>query len=112
MLNETPVLYKKTKHKLEPTSSELDPKIEDLIDEQEVFELICNIYDPEHTETTLEELNVVKKSLITVNNNEKRIRVLYTPTIPHCSMATVIGLCIKVMLMRSISKLYKVFKII
>ena len=38
-----------------------------------------------------------------------RMRMLYVsrPTIPHCSMATLIGLSIRVKLMRSLPKKYK-----
>lgn len=39
--------------------------------------------------------------------NDKLIRVFFTPTIPHCTMATLIGLCIKVKLIRSVSTKYK-----
>jgi metal-sulfur cluster biosynthetic enzyme len=35
------------------------------------------------------------------------IKVLYTPTIPHCSMAQMIGLMLKVKLLRSVSGRYK-----
>jgi hypothetical protein len=36
------------------------------------------------------------------------IRVTFTPTVEHCSMATVIGLCIRVKLIRSLPPRYKV----
>lgn len=36
------------------------------------------------------------------------MEVLFTPTIPHCSMATLIGLCIRVKLLRSLSLRYKI----
>ena len=32
----------------------------------------------------------------------------FTPTIPHCSMATLIGLCIRVKLLRSLPPRFKV----
>lgn len=60
-------------------------------------DLIRNINDPEHP-LALEELNVVQAEHIFVNNVERHIVVLFTPTIPHCSMATLIGLCIKIKL--------------
>ncbi|KAJ9103343.1 hypothetical protein QFC19_004441 [Naganishia cerealis] len=86
------------------------------IDEQEVFGMsclhrlprtlaptdtsICNgpsdllrsITDPEHP-LTLEQLAVVSASQIKVSNKKGHERVLieFTPTIPHCSMATLIG---------------------
>ena len=34
--------------------------------------------------------------------------VLFTPTIPHCSMATLIGLAIRVKLLRSLPPRFKV----
>ena len=45
---------------------------------------------------------------IYVDDNAKSVEVHFTPTIPHCSMATLIGLCIRVKLLRSLSKKYKV----
>ena len=36
------------------------------------------------------------------------IRIFFTPTIPHCSMATLIGLCIRVKLIRSLPSRFKV----
>ncbi len=34
--------------------------------------------------------------------------VWFTPTIPHCSMATLIGLCIRVKLIRSLPRRFKI----
>lgn len=88
-----------------------------------IFELIRDIKDPEHP-NTLEDLNVVCKEdiIVDVINEEnylkhlkskdcprndkllkmclpmKYIKVKFTPTIAYCSMASVIGLCIKVQL--------------
>jgi len=36
------------------------------------------------------------------------VSVEFTPTIPHCSMATLIGLSIRVQLLRSLPERYKV----
>jgi len=80
---------------------------EDLIDSLEVFNVIRNINDPEHP-LTLEQLNVVKLEDIFVYNDENRIQVYFTPNIPHCSMATLIGLCLRVKLLRSFPENYKV----
>ncbi|KAL7481503.1 hypothetical protein ACHAW6_007184 [Cyclotella cf. meneghiniana] len=95
----------------------------------EVFNIIRNIQDPEHP-LTLEQLNVVRLELITVvdihpdldcinetaSSSENRIKksrfstviVQFTPTIPHCSMATLIGLTIRVKLLRSLPSRFKV----
>ncbi|KAJ9115075.1 Cytosolic iron-sulfur assembly component 2B [Naganishia vaughanmartiniae] len=79
------------------------------IDEQEVFDLIRSITDPEHP-LTLEQLAVVSASQIKVSNKKGHERVLieFTPTIPHCSMATLIGLTLRVRLLRALPPRYKV----
>lgn len=51
---------------------------------------------------SLEELGVVQMAHIEVNEADKSIAVLFTPTIPHCSMATLIGLCIKIKIRQSL----------
>ncbi|EQB60516.1 hypothetical protein NAPIS_ORF01890 [Vairimorpha apis BRL 01] len=68
-----------------------------------IFELIRDIKDPEH-DFTLEQLNVVKKEYISIfeftKDDEclnvglpvKCLMVRFVPTIPHCSMAAIIGL--------------------
>lgn len=43
-----------------------------------------------------------------VNDAENTVGVEFTPTIPHCSMATLIGLSIKVKLLRSLPDRFKV----
>ncbi|KAG2470092.1 MIP18 protein, partial [Polypterus senegalus] len=43
-----------------------------------------------------------------VNDNESTVSVEFTPTIPHCSMATLIGLSIKVKLLRSLPDRFKI----
>lgn len=70
-------------------------------------DILRKINDPEHP-LTLEQLNVVKLENIFVNNQEQIIKVRFTPTIPHCSMATLIGLCLRVKLLRSLPDNYKV----
>lgn len=89
----------------------------------EVFEIIRNIQDPEHP-LTLEQLGVVSRAQVEVHDNRVemesddpslqkrllpfgRVNVRFTPTIPHCSMATQIGLCLKVKLDRSLPKRFK-----
>mmetsp|Transcript_27273 Transcript_27273/g.69432 ORF Transcript_27273/g.69432 Transcript_27273/m.69432 type:complete len:184 (-) Transcript_27273:396-947(-) len=77
------------------------------IDELEVFEHIRDITDPEHP-YTLEQLNVVEEKLISVDDSKGRVRVNFTPTVSHCSMATLIGLSIRVRLMRALPQRFKV----
>lgn len=72
-----------------------------------ILDLVRLINDPEHP-LTLEELHVVQQSLIKVDNEHKEVFVNFTPTIPHCSMATLIGLSIRVKLLRSLPPKFKV----
>jgi metal-sulfur cluster biosynthetic enzyme len=89
----------------EEQEQEWDENVQDPLDALEIFQLIRNINDPEHPHT-LEQLNVVQPSLIQMQDNVLTVR--FTPTIPHCSMATLIGLCIRVRLLRSLPKKIKV----
>ncbi|KAI5178371.1 hypothetical protein PAEPH01_2553 [Pancytospora epiphaga] len=80
------------------------------VDIGSVFEIIRDIKDPEHP-YSLEQLNVVSKSDIFIDETEgcngkdsgvcctvglpiPCVTVIFTPTVPHCSMASMIGLCI------------------
>lgn len=42
------------------------------------------------------------------SNNIRLIRVEFTPTVPHCSLATLIGLCIRVKLQRILTEKFKI----
>jgi len=98
----------------------------DAVEAREVFDIIRNIQDPEHP-LSLEQLNVVNLDHVLVidggdensdgsrlNNAKKKgsvfphVDVRFTPTIPHCSMAMLIGLCIRVKLLRSLPTRFKV----
>uniref|UniRef100_A0A8I3WVN0 Cytosolic iron-sulfur assembly component 2A n=1 Tax=Callithrix jacchus TaxID=9483 RepID=A0A8I3WVN0_CALJA len=59
----------------------------------EVYDLIRTIRDPEKP-STLEELEVVSESCVEVqeiNEEEYLVIIRFTPTVPHCSLATLIG---------------------
>ncbi|KAK1757399.1 protein AE7 [Echria macrotheca] len=84
------------------------------LDEQEVYDLISVISDPEHPHT-LGELNVVRLPDIHVTppprNNPKglgNVQVELTPTINHCSLATVIGLAVRVRLEQTLPPNYRI----
>jgi len=72
-----------------------------------VFDLIRNIEDPEHP-LTLEQLRVVTIDQIKVNPAKREVDVTFTPTIPHCSSAAIIGLMIRAKLTRGLPENYKV----
>jgi metal-sulfur cluster biosynthetic enzyme len=69
--------------------------------------MLRHINDPEHP-LSLEQLNVVRPELISVDPLTSTIRVDFTPTIPNCTMATLIGLMIRVKLHRSLPSRFKV----
>lgn len=104
--NINPKLYRKIDERL-VTAEDEDEDIADEFDAREIFDLIRNINDPEHP-LTLEELNVVEQNLIEIDNKANKISVKFTPTIPHCSMATLIGLSIRVQLLRALPSRFKV----
>lgn len=104
--NLNPHVYEKGSER-QITSTDHDEDVVDEIDEREIFDIIRNINDPEHP-LTLEDLRVLEEKNITVNNNENTVHVNFTPTIPHCSMATLIGLSIRVQLLRALPSRFKV----
>ncbi|KAK8844137.1 hypothetical protein IAR55_006931 [Kwoniella newhampshirensis] len=75
------------------------------IDAEEVYDLLRSITDPEHP-VSLEQLRVVNLEDINVAGN--RVLVYLTPTIPHCSMSTLIGLSLRVRLLRALPPRYRV----
>jgi metal-sulfur cluster biosynthetic enzyme len=84
-----------------PDSANLQKTLQD-----KVFDVIRDIQDPEHPHS-LEELSVVQRSSIAVQHpvddcpGYGRVTVTFTPTVPHCSLASVIGLSIQAKLARS-----------
>lgn len=103
--NIAPSTYEKAKDRV-TTAEELNDDVEDEVDAREIFDHIRSINDPEHP-LTLEELNVVDENNITVDLDELLVDVAFRPTIPHCSMATLIGLAIRVKLLRCLPPMFK-----
>ncbi|KAF9501173.1 FAM96B protein [Pleurotus eryngii] len=89
----------------EEADVEVDENTVEPIDQDEIFDLIRHISDPEHP-NSLEELRVVSAPQISVSEN--RVIVEFTPTVPHCGMSTLIGLSIRVRLMQSLPPRFKV----
>lgn len=110
MLNENPIVHQVTASVYKFSESDLndlDDDVREDVTADEVFELIRYINDPEHP-LTLEQLNVVSLDNVIVDDATNTVEILFTPTIPHCSMATLIGLCIRVKLLRSLARRFKV----
>ncbi|KAK3725571.1 hypothetical protein RRG08_042989 [Elysia crispata] len=104
--NANPLVFEITKDR-QILPEEEDDSVTDKFDRREIFDLIRVINDPEHP-LTLEELNVVVESNIKVDDDKNSVYVEFVPTIPHCSMATLIGLSIRVKLLRSLPPRFKV----
>ncbi|XP_050823328.1 cytosolic iron-sulfur assembly component 2A isoform X2 [Gopherus flavomarginatus] len=67
-----------------------------------LLDIIRTIRDPEKP-NTLEELEVVTESCVEVHEigeDEYLVTIRFTPTVPHCSLATLIGLCLRIKLQR------------
>ncbi|EEH17780.1 hypothetical protein PABG_00343 [Paracoccidioides brasiliensis Pb03] len=92
-----------------------DDLIAEPIDEQEIFDLISTIADPEHP-ISLGSLAVVSLPDISIRHSLpsnpdsplRTVTVLITPTITHCSLATVIGLGVRVRLEQSLPHRFRV----
>jgi metal-sulfur cluster biosynthetic enzyme len=106
MINPNPIIYNtSSSSSYNYSTQDLDSSVYEPIDQPEVFDMIRHINDPEHP-LTLEQLNVAQLARIQVDGTH--ISIQFTPTVPHCSMATLIGLCIRAKLLRSLPKPYKV----
>ncbi|KAJ3286549.1 Mitotic spindle-associated MMXD complex subunit MIP18 [Borealophlyctis nickersoniae] len=106
--NANPTIYDVTRSSARASKPEdEDEGVADIFDAEEVFDLIRHINDPEHP-LTLEQLNVTQLEHITIDPVSSHVTIKFTPTIPHCSMATLIGLCIRVRLLRALPERFKV----
>ncbi|GAB2273411.1 Protein ae7 [Dionaea muscipula] len=108
-INENPTVYQKKERRsrLSSACNVGDEYAVEPIDELEIFDHVRDIKDPEHP-YSLEELKVVAEDAIELDNKHSCVRVSFTPTVEHCSMAVLIGLCLRVKLMRSLPSRYKV----
>ena len=94
-------------------SSDSEEEEAEEIDEQEVFDLISTISDPEHP-LSLGSLAVVSLPDIKITppsspkSRISTVQVLVTPTITHCSLATVIGLGVRVRLEQALPPRFRV----
>ncbi|KAG7668635.1 hypothetical protein Ndes2526B_g03741 [Nannochloris sp. 'desiccata'] len=107
LINPAPIVHER-RH-IAKRRKAVDPNDENArepIDSLEIFEHIRDIVDPEHP-YSLEQLNVVSEDAIDVDDIVGSVKVEFTPTVDHCSMATLIGLCIRVKLLRTLPPRFK-----
>lgn len=98
MDNPNPQVKAVSKERRSPTSKQTF--------QQRVFDVIRDIRDPEHPHS-LEELSVIDLDSIRIRPPPEdspgygKISIAFTPTVPHCSLASIIGLSIQAKLKRS-----------
>ncbi|CAH9117213.1 unnamed protein product [Cuscuta europaea] len=107
LINANPIIYEKRERRARCTPVDKDESAVEPIDQEEIFDHLRDIKDPEHP-YSLEELKVITEDAIEVDDNRSYVRVTFTPTVEHCSMATIIGLCLRVKLLRCLPSRYKV----
>ncbi|KAM0003375.1 putative MIP18 family, Fe-S cluster assembly domain superfamily [Helianthus debilis subsp. tardiflorus] len=101
LINANPVVREKKVRITRPDHLHLHSNA--LVDPLDIYDILSNIHivrdirDPEHP-YSLEQLSVLSEDSITVDEKLARILITFTPTIQHCSMATVIGLCLRIKL--------------
>ena len=96
-----------------PQSSDSEDEAREEIDEQEVYDLISSIQDPDHPISlgSLGVINLEDISLVPPTSPRSRIStvtVLLTPTTSACSLTTVIGLGVKVRLLNALPPRFRV----
>ncbi|KAL2263543.1 hypothetical protein VTK26DRAFT_6279 [Humicola hyalothermophila] len=98
------------------SSSDEEEDENEPVDEQDIYDLISTISDPEHPHT-LGQLSVVRLPDIHLSpspselpgpNSLVTVLVELTPTINHCSLATVIGLAVRCRLEQALPPNYRV----
>lgn len=109
LLNANPVVHAKKERvaRSDDTQSAASTSAAGAVDPLDVYDHVRDIRDPEHP-YSLEQLSVLSEESITVDDRLGRILITFTPTIQHCSMATVIGLCLRVKLRHCFPPHYKV----
>ncbi|XP_028106716.1 protein AE7-like [Camellia sinensis] len=106
LINANPIVYEEKEHRTRTAPDDVDKYDVEPIDQLEIFDHLRDIKDPEHP-YSLEELKVISEDAIEVDDKHNCVRVTFTPTVEHCSMVTVIGLCLLVKLMCSLLMRYK-----
>ncbi|KAB8230142.1 hypothetical protein ETB97_010155 [Aspergillus alliaceus] len=97
------------------SDSDDDKLMEEPIDEQEIYDLVSSISDPEHpislgalAVVSLPDISIAPTLPYVPASPLRTVTVLITPTITHCSLATVIGLGVRVRLEQSLPSRFRV----
>ncbi|OHT04020.1 hypothetical protein TRFO_28561 [Tritrichomonas foetus] len=96
--NPNPVVYESGEY-IRQTHDDLESPNREPIDSLEIYQHIRHILDPEHP-LTLEQLHIVNPDHIKVDDKNGSVDVIFTPTVPNCSLPAILGLCIREKLLR------------
>ena len=78
----------------------------DEITSDDIYAIIRDLRDPEHAELNLAELGILRSDYCKVDGIH--VNVQFRPTSTTCSLATIIGLLIKVKLTQALPKYYRI----
>ena len=106
LINPNPDVYEVKE--IERAEQDIDDEdTPEAIDRLDIFNLVRGVRDPEHP-NTLEQLKVLNLDGVDLDNGSKEVVVWITPTVTHCSQASLIGLCVRVKLLRTLPQRFKV----
>ncbi|XP_023641464.1 protein AE7-like 2 [Capsella rubella] len=110
LVNENPIVYPKRERRVrtDQINDDTNEFSVEPIDRLEIFDRIRDIKDPEHRDLSLEDLNIVTEESVEVDADKSYVRITITPTLPHCHLPQVIGLCIYAALLQSLPARFKV----
>eukprot|EP01061_Rhynchopus_euleeides_P021789 TRINITY_DN35553_c0_g1_i1.p2 TRINITY_DN35553_c0_g1~~TRINITY_DN35553_c0_g1_i1.p2 ORF type:complete len:179 (+),score=78.04 TRINITY_DN35553_c0_g1_i1:77-538(+) len=106
LINPTPHIFEVEEIKREGGDVD-DEDTPEPIDKLDIYNLIRNVKDPEHP-NSLEQLKVLSLNRVDFTPEKREVVVWITPTVTHCSAATLIGLCVRVQLLRTLPQRFKV----
>ncbi|XP_013622104.1 PREDICTED: MIP18 family protein At1g68310-like [Brassica oleracea var. oleracea] len=106
--NENPVVYLKKQRRLCTDRSNTDEFSREPINQLEIFDHITDIKDPEYPMQSLEDLRVVTEESVEVDDDKSYVRITFRPTVPHCHLPNLIGVCIYAKLLKSLPARFKV----
>lgn len=96
--NPNPIVYEAGEYTRQ-TPDDIDSPGREPIDSLEIYNHIRYILDPEHP-LTLEQLHIITPDDINVDDSNGSVDVIFTPTVPNCSLPAILGLCIREKLLR------------
>lgn len=108
LVNENPIVYPKKQRRVRSDQSNTDEYSAEPIDQLEIFDHIKDIKDPEYPMQSLEDLRIVTEESVEVDDDKSYVRITFRPTVPHCHLPNLIGVCIYAKLLKSLPGRFKV----